>query len=481
MTESLGCLLKPEVLHLNEDHVSAWPGGLSRVAVTLVGGSSCLVCRKSAAGIVFANVADYRKALASIEMHIQLDALGGIAGDMFIAAMLDAWPEMTDGLLRAVRAAGVPDRFAVSLCEGRDHVFRGRRFLVVEREHDQEHGHGHGHEHDHSHDQQPFRDIAVRLRSAPLEPGVAGRAVSIFELLARAEADVHGVAVEDVVFHEVGAWDSIADIVGAAFLIESLGPTSWALSPLPLGGGRVATAHGPMPVPAPATAILLRGFELLDDGVEGERVTPTGAAILAYLRAILGPPSCPAGHRMTLRRTGTGFGTRRLPGISNVLRVMEFETADEVREDDRVGVIHFEIDDQPAEDLAVALDVLRARDDVLDIVQMPAFGKKGRMVAHVQILCLRQALDQVIEACFMQTTTIGLRWSVTTRATLARELAAVETGDGAVTVKRVTLPDGSRRLKAEVEDARAAGGHADRARVRREARRLASPGAEEGA
>ena len=180
-------------------------------------------------------------------MHLQFDILGGVAGDMFIAALADAWPEHGPGMLDAVRAAGLPADWELGIAAHRDHVLGGRRFQVVEP---RSHTHGHGEHEGHT----SHRAIVTLLRTSSLPPAVVERAVAIFGLLARAESEVHGVAVDDVAFHEVGAWDSVADVVGAAWLLEQLKPSSWSASPVPLGGGRVLTAPGPMPVPAPATA-----------------------------------------------------------------------------------------------------------------------------------------------------------------------------------------------------------------------------------
>jgi uncharacterized protein (DUF111 family) len=297
--------------------------------------------------------------------------------------------------------------------------------------------------------------------------------VAIFELLAQAEAEVHGVVLDDVTFHELGAWDSVADIVGAAYLVETLDPASWSVGPIPLGGGRVATAHGAMPVPAPATSILLRDFTLIDDGIQGERVTPTGAAILRYLRVVFGPPSQSRLQPMKIKRSGMGFGTRVLPGISNVLRILAFDESAGDRIDDWVGMIHFEIDDQTAEDLAVGIDSLRIREGVLDVLQMPAVGKKGRMVFHVQVLCRQDALRDVIDACFMETTTIGLRWTMTARAKLDRMVTAVDSGGHTVAVKIATRPDGQKAAKTDVEDIKGPGGHTGRQQRRARAEDLA--------
>lgn len=401
-------------------------------------------------------------------MHIQLDPLGGIAGDMFIAAFLDAWPEHAAGVTAAIRAAGLPVDWETSLQDHSDGIFSGKRFLVIEPPPSSFVAAPGAHA-----PHVPFRALRARLTASSLDVPVRDRAVAVFELLAQAEAAVHGVPVDEVTFHEVGAWDSVADIVGAAYLIEALRIESWSLGPVPLGSGRVTTAHGAMPVPTPATARLLEGFSVIDDGVGGERVTPTGAAILQHLARTLGRPSQRSPQARRIGRNGTGFGTRTLRGISNSLRVLSFDAAAAPDQQDVVGVVTFEIDDQTAEDLALAIDALRERNDVLDVLQIPALGKKGRMVAHVQVLCRREALQSVIDACFTETTTIGLRWSLSARAKLARAEVQVDEGGQQVTVKIAERPDGERSAKSGSEDVRATGGRVHRDERRRNAERKA--------
>ena len=396
--------------------------------------------------------------------HVHLDPVGGVAGDMFAAALLDACPEHEAGTVAAAaRVSGVHCRV---LRHG-DGVLTGVRFSVDAAQ-------PHGHEHHHH---TAWRDIRPRIEAAGLPTAVERHTVGIFRLLADAEARVHGIEPEAVTFHEVGAADSIADIVAAAWLIAAMGEVSWSCGPLPLGSGRVRTAHGTMPVPAPATAILLQGFETLDDGVPGERVTPTGAAILRHL-------GCAAGTGRTprrLARTGLGFGTRSLPGLSNCLRVLVFEeqpaaTPAGHRE---LGVIAFEVDDQSAEDLAAGLDRLRGVEGVHDVLQMPAFGKKGRMATHVQVLARPAALDVVVEACFRETTTIGLRTQIVQGVALPRRFAEVGVDGRRLTVKLVERPGGWTG-KAEADDALAVPGHAARARLRRRAEEKAeAPDADE--
>jgi pyridinium-3,5-bisthiocarboxylic acid mononucleotide nickel chelatase len=383
-------------------------------------------------------------------MLIHLDALGGIAGDMFIAAVLDAWPELTDGMLAAVQATGLPPSWAIAIEEHGDGVLRGKRFSVLEPAQD-----GHA-------EHVTLGSILHRLHEAPLQTPVRERAAEIFQLLAEAEAAVHGVEVDEVAFHEVGAWDSVADIIGAAYLIDALGPASWRVGPVPLGGGRINTVHGMMPVPAPATMQLLKDFEMLDDGVHGERVTPTGAAILRHLvsptdRALHAPI-----HAIRLCRSGTGFGMRVLPGLSNVLRVLVFDDAGHTTSGDRVCVLQFEIDDQTGEDLAQGLELLRSYEGVLDVLQVPAVGKKGRMVAQVQVLCQPEALQEVINGCFIETTTIGLRWMLSNRAKLERKTEIVDSAGAKVTVKLARRPGGSMSAKTEAEFFRGISGQRQR-------------------
>lgn len=397
-------------------------------------------------------------------LQIYLEPVGGVAGDMFIAAVLDAFPELQPGLLDAVRAAGVPQCFDVSTTEHRDHALTGLRFLVQPADNQEAEADGDGHR---SH--ATFAEVRDMLESALVDSEVRSHAIGIFELLAEAEARVHGTSAEEVSFHELGEWDSIADIVGAAYLIASLG-AHWSIGPLPLGGGRVRSAHGHLPAPAPATALLLTGFAIVDDGVAGERVTPTGAAILRYLKA-----NRPQDRRpRVLYRIGTGFGSRELPGRSNVLRLLAFDE-DERRDDDRdqVAEILFDVDDQTMEDLALALDRLRAHAGVIDVLQAPAFGKKGRIVACIRVLARPPALDSVIDACFRETTTLGMRYHFLERRLLKRRQGSVVVEGREIGVKVVQRPGGN-TAKAEAESLRnVAGGHSDRERHRDQAGRAA--------
>ena len=297
-----------------------------------------------------------------------------------------------------------------------------------------------------------------------LDAAVRSRAIEIFTRLAQAEARVHGVPVDQVHFHEVGAWDSIADVVVASWLIEALDEVDWTCGALPLGSGRVNTDHGLLPVPAPATAVLLEGMVIVDDGIPGERITPTGAAILAHLA----PSFEPQRRAFVLKGSGMGFGHRTLDGVENVLRLLELQTADQASRRDRVAVLRFEVDDQSPEDLAVALDNLRAAEGVLDVVQIAYTGKKGRQGAHVQIIARREHMALIIDQCFIETTTLGVRHELCDRAVLRRDHTTQVVDGREVEVKRVRRPGDAVTGKAGMDDvAASANGRAERERVRR--------------
>ena len=373
---------------------------------------------------------------------------------MFIAAVIDAFPALQDGLIASIRAAGFPADIDFGIRRHRDHALTGLAFAIDEKQSGADH-------------HRTFSDIRGILQRCELAQDVSARAIAIFTLLAEAEAKVHGMSVEEVSFHELGEWDSIADIVGAAFLISQLQAT-WSVGSLPMGGGRVDTAHGSLPVPAPATALLLEGFECIDDGISGERVTPTGAAILRHL----GANRARDRYLGKLVTGGTGFGTRQLPGQSNVLRLLAFETARLPAAADRIAEILFEVDDQTPEDLAIGLDRLRAHPAVRDVLQVPALGKKGRMTTHVRVLADPQRLRQVCNACMEETTTIGLRYQVLDRFTLSRQELTLDVEGISIGIKAASRGDDV-TVKAEADDiAVVPGGHSARSRLRRRAEDL---------
>ena len=371
-------------------------------------------------------------------MHIHLDLVGGLSGDMFIGAMLDCFADQRASLSRIIDDAGFHDLVVVSSTPANDGTLTGTRFKVAAS------SDAHGHHHRH------FREIEGILTAASLPDDTRRHALGIFELLVEAEAEIHGTTVSEIAFHEVGAWDSIADIVCAAHMIATVGVDSWSVGQLPLGRGMVNTAHGRLPVPAPATALLLRGYEFADDGIEGERITPTGAAILKYLA----PTQDNWPRSMKLKATGHGFGTRKFPGISNVVRVLVFETetgAGNWLEDDVVQ-LEFEVDDQPPEELAVALDRLRLLNGVLDLVQTSVYGKKGRQMLAIRILVEPGQTELITRACFDETSTLGIRRQEARRSILRRAETVISRDGINYRLKIAERPFGL-TAKLEQEDA----------------------------
>lgn len=408
-------------------------------------------------------------------MHIRLDAVGGIAGDMFVAALLDAFPDLRGRVLADARAALPPEAGAPVLDEAVNGGLAALRFglgPVPCGHHD--HHHGHDHHHDHHHGESgTFRAIVRRIEAAPLAEGTAAHAIAILRVLAEAEARMHRVPVEEVHFHELADWDSVMDVVAAGSVIAALDGARWSVSDLPRGGGMVRTQHGLLPVPAPATAAILTGFRWRDDGIGGERVTPTGAAILRHL---IGDPIRDRGGdgaaaEGVLAAVGTGAGTRSLPGLPNVLRALVFREADGPGTragTETVAVLSFDIDDMTGEELGVAVDRLRAADGVLDLSIGTRIGKKGRPLHDLRLLVRPDALDAIRDLCFRETATIGLRWRLERRAVLPRSAALAAVDGQCVRIKRVERPGGG-TPKAESDDLAGLDGLAERRRVKRRA------------
>ncbi len=374
---------------------------------------------------------------------IHLDAVGGIAGDMFAAAILDICPDFWPHCRAALDAVNLPQNVEASAQGHNDGVFTGTRF-VVDGVPDEASG-----LHTHIH----WSSIRKTLQEAPLDAGVRDTALGIFGALAEAEGAIHGCDPDKVTFHEVGAYDSIADIVCAAAIIQAAGDCRWSIGAIPRGRGQVRSQHGVLPVPAPATVALLKGYALADDGEDGERVTPTGAAIINYLKPTQEPDPVPR----CLIGAGIGFGTRKLKSRSNILRATLYSDTADGLSSDTVEVLRCEIDDQTPEDLAVAIDRLRSADGVIDVCQWPVFGKKGRMAVALQVLARPERGDGIVSALLNETTTLGVRRNLSARTILERTGITI----GGKSVKRAHRPTGV-TFKAEQNDLATIEGHTAR-------------------
>lgn len=281
------------------------------------------------------------------------------------------------------------------------------------------------------------------IDAAPLSDWVKARAGQALRFLAEAEARVHGVASDEVALHEVGAHDALVDIVGAVEGFEQLGIERVVAGPVAVGSGWVRAAHGVLPVPAPATALLLEGLEIAPNGpVVGEATTPTGAALLRALA----PGPRPRRWRAT--RVGWGAGARDPSHYPNVLKVT---LAEPVESDEEIVVVATDLDDLSPEYLEPLRDAL-VQAGALDVQSWATQMKKGRIGFRVEALASRAGLDAVVQAFFRHSSTAGLRWWPVTRATLAREQWELVGDDGArVRVKTLHGPDGP-RVKPEYDD-----------------------------
>ncbi len=286
----------------------------------------------------------------------------------------------------------------------------------------------HHHHHHHAHPHRTLKEIAAIIDRSALSGTGREKAKALFRHLGEAEAAVHQMPLDQVHLHEVGALDSIVDIVGAVFGLEWMGADRILSSPLNVGGGMVQTAHGRFPVPAPATVKLLEGVPVYSGSVQQELVTPTGALLVAAYAEAFGP--VPA---MTVERAGYGAGDRDVPGTPNVLRVLVGRAAAHTSSE-RVIVIECEIDDMNPQIFGVAMDHLYAAGAV-EVFYVPVQMKKNRPGTLLTVVGppdLRVALTDVI---FRETTTIGVRYGEVARECLAREWVTVDTAAGAVRIK----------------------------------------------
>ncbi len=295
-----------------------------------------------------------------------------------------------------------------------------------------------------------YREIRKLLKRARLPAAVRERAETVFERLALAEARVHGLDPDEVHFHEVGAIDALGDIVGVSAAVEHLALDEISVSPVAAGHGQVKTAHGILPVPAPATIELLRGIPTYPAGIEWETVTPTGAALLAVLGRSFGP--MPA---LVPEAQGFGAGDAREGPLPNVLRAVLGARAGRLA-GDVITVLESNLDDMNPEHVPYVLERLLEA-GALDVSLSPLLMKKGRPGHLLRVLCRPADRERLAAQTLLHSSAIGLRYYETPRLVLEREVRRVDTRFGRITVKWVTPPDGRRVVAPEYEScARAA-------------------------
>jgi len=347
------------------------------------------------------------------------DCFSGIAGDMTLGALVDAGADLNeiDTELRKLGLAG----WSLRAEKVRRGPIQTTKVDVVVS----------GHQHHH----RGLTDILKLIEKATLPPRVWARATEVFKCLGEAEARVHGIPIDKVHFHEVGAVDAIVDIVGSCVGFELLGVESFVCSPLNLGGGSVQTEHGPLPVPAPATADMLRQAPTYSTGIPRELVTPTGAALVAGLVNRFGPLP-----PMTIAKIGYGAGSLELKEQPNVLRLFLGETAEAAAsaEEPEVAILEANLDDMSPEVGGYVLEQALAA-GALDVFYTPVQMKKNRPGVVLTVICPPERADALTRLIFEQTTTIGLRQSSARRRVLERSFVSVKTPLGEVRMKLARL------------------------------------------
>ncbi|HZH02671.1 MAG TPA: nickel pincer cofactor biosynthesis protein LarC [Myxococcaceae bacterium] len=348
---------------------------------------------------------------------LYLEPIGGIAGDMFLAAALDLGVPL-EAIERPLRSLGLPGwRFERSRAER--HAIVGTHLNV-----EIEHAH-HGHDHDHHH-HRPLSEIRSLIERAPeLSPRAKERALAVFQRIGEAEATIHAVPIERIHFHEVGAVDSIVDICGAAVVLDLLGNPDVFSAPPPMGSGTIKTAHGMIPIPAPATLEILRGVPVRFEGT-GELTTPTGAALLRTLAQVTPPPE------MVVESVGFGVGSKEFPDRANVLRAT-LGTASQASTQGTF-VVEANLDDCNPQLLGHLVETLLGL-GALDAYVLPATMKKGRPGHLLGALAPADRRKAVVDAILRESTTLGVREYRVDRTVLDREFEEVSTRYGPVRVK----------------------------------------------
>ena len=387
-----------------------------------------------------------------MKKYIRFDSVGGASGDMVLSALVSLGADM-EGIEKAIHSffpehlhfhaepasgSGL-NGLRVSIHAEHHHAHPEEWPDAAAHGHAHNHAHGHHHHHHedhhahadhvHEHAHRGLKDITSLLEASPLSEATRKRALDVFHALARAEAKIHGKTADTVHFHEVGAWDSVADIVGACLALEQLGVCGVSCGPLPAGVGTIRCAHGEMPNPAPATQELLAGLCVVQTDEPFELVTPTGAALLGtWAHTLERVP-----QTVTVLKSAFGFGRQTLNGRPNVLRATLLSDTCGQEADD-VLVMETNIDDCNPEWVASLVNGLLAH-GALDVWQTPIVMKKGRSGILLSVLAPAGTAPALRERIFRSTTTFGIRFYPVRRETLVREMRTVQTPYGEVPAK----------------------------------------------
>ena len=386
---------------------------------------------------------------------IYLDCSMGAAGDMLMAALLELLPEK-DTFLQKMQSLGLPG-LEISAEPSVKCGITGTHMRVLI--HGDEEGHpehaveehvhshagapeaAHAHVHVHPHHHTDLDELTHRISHLNVSEAVRSNILAVYQSIADAESRVHGVPVEQIHFHEVGSLDALADVTGVCLLMELLAPEQVLASPVHVGSGQVRCAHGILPVPAPATALLLEGIPIYGGSIRGELCTPTGAALLRRFVTRFGPLP-----PMRVEKTGYGMGTKDFEA-ANCVRAMLGQTEESAG---HILELACNLDDMTPEAVGFAMEQLFAA-GALDVYTTPIGMKKNRPGVLLTCMCREDDREAMLRTIFRHTSTLGVRVSVCDRYTLSRRQYAVQTPDGEIRVKE-SSGWGVLRRKAEFED-----------------------------
>lgn len=367
-------------------------------------------------------------------LYIECDM--GAAGDMILAALIELMPS-PERFLEKLNSLGIPKVSYKMKSAEKCGIIGTQMDVEVMGEVEDEHIHEHRHHHHHS----SLRDIEHIIGHLDIPKTVKDNAIAVYKLIAEAESDAHGVEVSEVHFHEVGTMDAVADVVGVCLAMAELAPDRIFASPVNVGGGTVKCAHGILPVPAPATAYLLKGVPSYGGAIKSELCTPTGAALLKFFVSEFG-------EMPVMRVSGIGYGMGHKDfDAANCVRVMTGETEDG-RE--RVSELCCNLDDMTGEGIGYAVGKLFDA-GALDVYTTPIGMKKNRPGTLLTCMCRERDKDEMIRLLFRHTTTLGVREYRCNRYILTREETELETSYGRVRAK-ISHGWGIERIKPEYDD-----------------------------
>ena len=373
------------------------------------------------------------------------DCSMGAAGDMLTAALLELFDDK-EKIVNELNSLGIPGVTYEASPETKCGIVGTHMTVKINGEVEGEHHH---HHHDHDHEQEhghhhhsSMHDIEHIVKGhLKIEPSVADEVMKVYGLIAEAESHAHGRPVTEIHFHEVGTMDAVADVTAVCYLLSKLNIDKVVVSPIHVGSGTVKCAHGTLPVPAPATAFILKGVPTYGGQIKSELCTPTGAALLKTFASEFGPQPV-----MSVEKIGYGMGKKDFEA-ANCVRLMLGESEDKT---DSVTILECNIDDMTGEELGFAFDRLFAA-GALDVFSIPVGMKKNRQGYLLSVICNDKTKDEIVRAIFKHTSTIGIRESVSNRYVLDRRIEEIDTKYGTVR-KKISSGYGVSREKFEYND-----------------------------